>query len=268
MSTINRAIEEQFGNVAAAYRTSPVHAAGQDLEAIIQVARQTPAPVVLDAGSGAGHVSVGVAPWSQRVVACDLTAEMLEQVRRLASERGIANLETRQADVAQLPFEDATFDIVASRYSAHHWTDVSAALAEFRRVLKPGGRLVIGDIVAPSVPAFDTFLQTIEYLRDRSHVRDFSVSEWQQMMEGAGFAPSVVGIWPVPLNFASWVARMATPEPQVAMLRHLLMTAASEIGEHFAVEPDASFTLTCAVLAGSRKEHPGTAQTTAGTVLE
>jgi ubiquinone/menaquinone biosynthesis C-methylase UbiE len=248
VSSINQAIEEQFGNAAAAYRTSAVHAAGQDLETIIRFVRQLSAPRVLDAGCGAGHVSVGVAPWSMEVVACDLTAAMLDQVRELAAERSVTNVETRQADVGRLPFPDADFDIVVSRYSAHHWTDVPAALREFGRVLKPGGQLVVGDIVAPPVPAFDTFLQTIEYLRDRSHVRDYGVAEWMAMFEGAGFASRVAGTWPVPLEFGSWVARIGTPAPLVATLQHLFATAAAETRAHFAVQPDASFTIQCAVM--------------------
>lgn len=252
MATITHAIEEQFGNAAAAYRTSAVHAAGQDLDVIVELVKQVSSAVVLDAGSGAGHVSVSVAPWSARVVACDLTAPMLDQVGILARERGITNIETEQANVIALPFDDASFDIVVSRYSAHHWINVPAALGEFHRILKQGGHLIVGDIVAPANPALDTFLQTIEYLRDRSHVRDYTIAEWQTMFDAAAFETALVGTWPVPLNFASWVARIATPKPQVVMLEHLLTTPAVEMTDHFAIQPDASFTLECAVLHGVR----------------
>ena len=252
MSTITGAIQEQFGHVAENYRTSAVHATGQDLEAIIELVRLVPTPTVLDMGCGAGHVTVGVAPWSTKVVACDLTAAMLDQVWTLAVERGVTNIETKQADASYLPFDDASFDIVVSRYSAHHWSDLPGALAECHRVLKPGGHLIIGDIVAPEIPAFDTFLQTIEYLRDRSHVRDYSISQWRTMFEQIGMHARIAGTWPVPLNFESWVTRMATPTAQVEMLRHLLTTAATEITQHFAIQDDTEFTLECVVLHGIR----------------
>jgi ubiquinone/menaquinone biosynthesis C-methylase UbiE len=252
MSTITGAIQEQFGHVAENYRTSAVHAAGQDLEAIIELARTVPTPTVLDMGCGAGHVTVGVAPWSTKVVACDLTAAMLDQVWMLAGERGVTNIETKQADASHLPFDDASFDIVVSRLSAHHWTDLPAAMAECRRLLKPSGHFIMGDVVAPENPAFDTFLQTIEYLRDRSHVRDYSISQWRAMFEQIGMEARIVGTWPLPLNFESWVTRMATPTPQVEILRHLLRTAAAEISEHFVIQDDTEFTLECAVLHGIR----------------
>ncbi|WP_163311821.1 class I SAM-dependent methyltransferase, partial [Enterobacter cloacae] len=91
-------------------------------------------------------------------------------------------LHTQAGRAERLPFDDAAFDIVATRFSAHHWYDVRKGLAEARRVLKPGGKLVIVDIVAPEVPLLDTLLQTAEVLRDVSHVRDYRVSEWQAML--------------------------------------------------------------------------------------
>ena len=68
---------------------------------------------------------------------------MLSQVEQLAAEKGLANIRTEQGDVANMPFPDATFDLVASRYSAHHWPDPQQALYEFARVTKPGGVLVL-----------------------------------------------------------------------------------------------------------------------------
>jgi len=104
-----------------------------------------------------------------------------------AARRGLAQLHTQAGRAERLPFDDAAFDIVATRFSAHHWYDVRKGLAEARRVLKPGGKLVIVDIVAPEVPLLDTLLQTAEVLRDVSHVRDYRVSEWQAMLAEAGF---------------------------------------------------------------------------------
>ena len=166
--------ERQFGASASAYLTSAVHAGGADLDALAERAAAGRPGEVLDLGCGAGHASFALARGGAgRVVAYDLSREMLEVVAEEAARRGHAGLVTRQGPAEQLPFESGRFDWVATRYSAHHWRDVPAALAEARRVLKPRGRLFVIDIVAPESPLLDTVLQSVEFLRDASHVRNY-----------------------------------------------------------------------------------------------
>jgi ubiquinone/menaquinone biosynthesis C-methylase UbiE len=243
MSTIKSSVQDQFGSVAEQYRTSAVHASGADLERIVALVGERAAPEVLDVGCGGGHVTAAVAPLSRSVIACDLTPAMLEQAERLAAERGLSNVRTQQADVEQLPFADASFDVVLSRYSAHHWPRPQQGLNECLRVLRPGGLLLFSDIVAPEEPALDTFLQVIEYLRDRSHVRDHRISEWLDMFAAAGVAADVLMEWALPLGFEAWVTRMATPAPQVAMLRQLFDTAPAELRSAFALHNGYDFAI-------------------------
>ena len=253
MADIKQAVHDQFSKTAANYRTSAVHAAGEDLAAIARLVAQDNAPVVLDAGCGAGHTAVNVAPHSAQVIAFDLSAQMLGQVERLAHERGLSNVQTRQGDVENLPFEDATFDIVTSRYSAHHWPNPGVALGEFARVLKPGGRFILRDIVAAEEPTYDTFLQALELLRDPSHVRDHSISQWRALYEAAGFQVDVVLTWMLPLNFDDWVRRMATPELNVAVLRQLYVNASEDVRRAFAIQPDYTFSIPGALFQGHLK---------------
>lgn len=237
-------VAQQFGNTASAYLTSSVHAQGADLTALRDIAASLgKAPVVLDLGCGAGHASFAVAPVAASVTAFDLSAQMLEVVAGAARERGLDNIATRQGDVSQLPFEDASFCMVVTRFSAHHWLDVPAALREVKRVLKPRGLFVIIDITAPESPLHDTTLQAVELLRDGSHVRDYRPSEWSAMLGDAGFNCERVGDWKLEMKFDEWTARMRTPAERVTAIRSLLASAPEETRHYFAVQADDSFTI-------------------------
>ena len=169
-----KVVEAQFGPRAKAYVESAVHSQGADLEAIGTLAQKAP-ELALDLGAGGGHVAYALARHARRVIATDLSSEMLAAVARTAREKGLSNIETAEAPAERLPFEDETFDFVASRFSAHHWRDFDAGLREARRTLKRGGRAAFVDVYAPGQALFDTHLQAIELLRDHSHVRDYTL---------------------------------------------------------------------------------------------
>jgi ubiquinone/menaquinone biosynthesis C-methylase UbiE len=250
-TTIKGSVEQQFSPVAANYVTSPVHATGIDLPYLVNIAALNGSQRVLDAGCGPGHTALAVAPHAREVVALDLSNAMLAEGKRLAAERGLANVEFRQGNVEHLPFDNGSFDRVVSRYSAHHWPNPRAALAEFRRVLKhrPGapGVVVLADVVSYPEFTLDTFLQTVELLRDPSHVRDHTVDGWLGMFDDAGFDTKVAHRWDLRLDFPSWVERMATPPAAVAMIRTLLANAPQEVRTAFKVEPDSSFVVRGAI---------------------
>ncbi len=246
MSALNKThdanVTSQFGPRAAAYVASAVHASGEDLAQISAFAKTLRPRRALDLGCGGGHVSFQAAPHVGEMVAYDLSADMLTAVTAEAARRGLQNLRTQQGSVEQLPFKDASFDFVATRYSAHHWRNVRAGLVEARRVLAPGGRAVFADSVSPGMPLLDTHLQAIELLRDPSHVRSYSVPEWLEMLRAAGFTPGEPKLRRLRLEFSTWITRMATPETNVRAIRALQASMPRNVAAHFALEPDGSFT--------------------------
>lgn len=236
-------VAQMFGPQAAAYVASAVHARGADLDALGAFLAEVRPPRLLDLGCGGGHVSFCAAPLAGEVVAYDLSADMLAAVEAEAERRVLGNIRTRQGVAERLPFADASFEVVASRFSAHHWRDVPAALREVRRVLKDGGLAVMMDVVAPDWPVADSFLQAVELLRDPSHGRDYSEAEWVAFAEAAGLRPMRLARRRLRLEFSSWVARIRTPELHVAAIRSLFAGAAADVAAHFEIEADGSFTL-------------------------
>lgn len=242
MKSHHETVYQQFDEQANSYLTSSVHAQGEDLTALKNAVGENPEASVLDLGSGAGHASFTVAPLVKSVTAYDLSDSMLEVVAATAKERSFNNIETQKGMVEALPFPDQSFDIVISRYSAHHWHDVGRALREVKRVLKPQGRIIFIDVVSPGSPAFDLYLQTVEVLRDSSHVRDYSAGEWSTMFNNAELFLKNIQSFRLRLEFSSWVKRMRTPEVFVNAIRAYQATISADVKHYFEVEPDGSFT--------------------------
>lgn len=159
---------------------------------------------------------------------------------RLSLERR-KNITLRQGYAEKLPFEDASFEVVISRYSAHHWHDVGQALREVNRVLKPGGVLIIMDVMSPGHPVRDIWLQTVEALRDTSHVRNYSSGEWLAMVNNAMLVTNTVITDRLSLEFRSWVTRMRTPAPLVEAIRLYQASAPVEVKRYFELQDDGSF---------------------------
>jgi ubiquinone/menaquinone biosynthesis C-methylase UbiE len=236
-------VAAQFGPRAAAYVASAVHAGGADLTALAQLVATRPGALVLDLGCGGGHASFAVASHAARVIAFDLSAEMLGAVASVARQRGLDNIVTEQGSVSALPFGPAAFDIVVSRFSAHHWPDLGTGLGEARRVLKADGIAVFIDTASPGPALLDTHLQAIELLRDPSHVRDYTVAEWRRALDEAGFAPGRLAEWRLAIAFQPWIDRMQTADDHVRAIRSLQIQASDAVRQHFAIAPDGTFDL-------------------------
>ncbi len=245
---------EQFGQAAAAYATSSYHARGPDLPVIVEAAGLTGAETVLDLGTGAGHTALACARHAACVAAVDITPAMLAAAKDLAASRRVGNVEFREADAAQLPFEDEAFDVVTCRAAAHHFADVRHVVDEVRRVLRPGGRFVLSDTVAPEDARADTFLNTIEFLRDPSHVRDYRGSEWLRLLRAAGFEAEMVHRMVLVLDGADWAARQRTPPEKVAIIRQLFAEAGPALRAAFELRDEPwGFAQPIAVIRAVRK---------------
>jgi SAM-dependent methyltransferase len=127
--------------------------------------------LVLDVAAGTGHVARRLAPRVLAVVALDATRAMLEQGRAEAPP----NVIFTQGDAAALPFLDDSFDVVVTRFAVHHFEDPAVQLAEMRRVLRPGGRLAVADLIAH--PEAAETQNRLETLRDPSHTRMLELDE-------------------------------------------------------------------------------------------
>lgn len=250
--TQNAVVMDQYATRAQAYLTSAVHAQGEDLKRMASLIGSRPDAIALDMGCGGGHVAFQMAGLVNKVVAYDLTDAMLTTVAAEAQRRGLPNIVTKQGAAETLPCPDASFDVVATRYSAHHWHSFTEGLAQMHRALKPHGLALFMDVVTPGVPLLDTWLQSMELLRDASHVRNASLAEWTSTLTSLGFAVGEVEKYRLRLEFNSWTERMNTPATHVAAIRSLQQRAAAAVTNYFEIEQDGSFTVDTVLIAAHK----------------
>ncbi|MGA8872182.1 MAG: methyltransferase domain-containing protein [Candidatus Acidiferrales bacterium] len=241
MSRIHDSVSAQFGAAAAAYTTSPVHSDPDALRQAVELAQPRPTDRALDIATGAGHTALALAPHVAEVVAYDMTQPMLHETARNAAARGLTNVVTQQGIAEALPFPNASFHIVTVRTAPHHFADVRAALREMARVAKPGARIVIIDSASPEDASLDRQWNQIEKLRDPSHVRNYTPSEWRSMLADAGlritFEESSFALENGrPMDFAAWVRRMNTPPAAVEELTRLFRNASPAVIEALRIE--------------------------------
>ncbi|HEX3174759.1 MAG TPA: class I SAM-dependent methyltransferase [Solirubrobacterales bacterium] len=115
-------------------------------ERLREVLRPEPGERVLEIGPGTGYYTLDIAGWVDTVEIFDLQQEFLDHVSRRAAERGLANVVPTQGDATALPYEAASVDAAVLTAVLGEIPEPLAALREIARVLKPNGRLVVGEL--------------------------------------------------------------------------------------------------------------------------
>jgi ubiquinone/menaquinone biosynthesis C-methylase UbiE len=173
---------EQFTQQAVPFAKLPGHSASLDI--LVQLARPTHTDRVLDVACGPGLVACHFAPLVGHMTGLDLTPEMIRQAQQAQVEREFSNMSWQIGSADPLPFADQSFSLVLTRYSLHHFQRPQAVLSEMMRVCRPGGRVLVADVVQPAdkVAGYDE----IELLRDPSHVHALGRDEFAGLFADSG----------------------------------------------------------------------------------
>jgi ArsR family transcriptional regulator len=171
--------------------------------AILQLA---PRGRYADLGIGDGLLTLMLSEVAKSVTAVDISPEMLAQLRARAAKQGITNIETVEGEIEDLPLPDASFDVVVLSQALHHAVHPARALSEARRILVPGGRLLVIDLLA----------HTEEWVRDQlQHVHlGFTEVALDELLAEAGFERALVrraARDPQPPHFMTLVATGIAP---------------------------------------------------------
>ncbi len=182
---------------ARLYLESDAHRSGDDLDLI--VAWSAGAGTALDVATGGGHVARRLGEEGIQVVTCDPAPGMRPDVVCRAED---------------LPFADSSFDVVACRTAAHHFSDVGTAMGELARVARD--RVLVVDTVNMGDAA-----EEAERLRDPSHVRNYTEAEWRELVAAAGLEIVDLRLLPHRLDFVAWLERTGCDGEVAARVREL-----------------------------------------------
>lgn len=214
---------EEFGRQAAAMATAPAFQDEQALQRIITAMALSLDQRVLEIACGPGIVAQAVAPLVGELVCIDATPQMLTLAKQRLGSSGQSNVTFMEAFAEQLPFGSAEFDLIVTRLSFHHFADIQAVLSECRRILRPQGRLVVADIVASADCDKARLHNTLERLRDPSHVRMLAEQELLDTLRYGGFEPRLYEAWQQQRSFTEW-AKIASAETRTAPLYEVMRT--------------------------------------------
>ncbi|HEY3284861.1 MAG TPA: methyltransferase domain-containing protein [Armatimonadota bacterium] len=235
-----RSAREQFDRQAEHYDEQWSRWTEASLRWLVEAAQPRPTDRALDVATGTGFTAAGLAPHVASVVGLDVSPGMLEQARQRCTRLGFANVAFREGTAEALPFEEGCFDLVTCRIAPHHFLDVRQFACEVARVLRPGGRLVVADTSAPEGdPVADAWQNETERLRDPSHVRNYTASEWREIVEGAGLIISHLstGSDDMVIPLSDWLLKAGCTPPQCAALMDRFATAPGPIRSTFRIRP-------------------------------
>jgi len=182
----NKLILEQFSKQAIPFSQKvPALSNEAFFKRIIETVGIDRQDTVLDIACGPGMLSCAMAQVAGHLTGIDLVPRMIEQARLLQREKKLSNMDWLIGDVTNLPFADASFSAVVTRFSFHHFLKAPMVLKEMVRVAKSKGKVAVVDVFTTS-PAHSRLHNLIEKLRDDSHVKAFSLLELQDMAQAAG----------------------------------------------------------------------------------
>lgn len=205
-------VRQNFGQRASDYRFSSTHGNPADLERMVTLINPSPDAVALDVATGGGHTAIALAKYVKQVVAIDITPEMLAEAEAASNQQGIDNIEFLIEDVHNLHVSECRFDIVASRFAAHHFSDIKKALREMCRVLKPGGKFYILDCSVADGDEPEQKMNLIESLRDSSHQFSYSPRLWKQLLDDLPLTTHHMMLYKDQYELPQWFDRMGTDQ--------------------------------------------------------
>lgn len=196
-----------FTQQAESFSAAAVTRLPETLDLLLELAGPAPGQRWLDAACGPGVLTRALGASVGEVLGVDATPAMVALAQREAAADGVANVRFAVGDLACLELPDGALDAAICRFAFHHLPVPGRVLSELRRVVRPGGVVVIADHLADEDADAMAWSQGIERLRDPSHWSCLTARRYRELGEQLGMRLEHERVVPVGLDFSDWLAR-------------------------------------------------------------
>lgn len=218
----NDLIQKEFTKQAKAYASNPTIIDQDWALRLVQAAQPKAQDRVLEVATGPGYVAMAFAGFAENVVGIDLTDAPITIAEKTRQERGLDNVRFEKGDAYQLPFDEASFDIVVCRLAVHHFVEPKQALKEMTRVCRPKGRVVVEDLISSEHAERAAYYNHWERLRDPSHTVALALSKLVSIFAEMGLEVIHVQTEDRTQDVEQWMQNSQTPPDIAEEIRQLL----------------------------------------------
>jgi len=199
-------IRDRFTRTAEAFGAFSVTYRAQFADRLSEMMNARPDERAVDLACGPGTLALQFVKKVRWVYGVDLTPAMLVRARSTAASEGLGNLGFTLGDALRLPMADGALELAVTSYSLHHMPDAAGVIREMARVVRRGGRVGIIDIFVPEDPRISELNNRIEIVRDPSHTRTLSRSEFEGWVRDAGLRILAAEVHELPRSFNHWMS--------------------------------------------------------------
>jgi SAM-dependent methyltransferase len=215
-------IRDEFAHQADAFARSPTMSLAETLGVVVELAPADPEARWVEIACGPGLIARAMAARVGSVTGLDLTPAMVEKARSEAAAAGVENVSFEVGDATALDHPDDSFDGAITRFSLHHIPAPVRVLEEMRRVVRPGGWVVVSDFVTDDEGEAAAWQEQIERLRDPSHWALLTPSRIAALGERAGLVADLQREVPFEIDFDEWRNRGSGGAANAELIERLL----------------------------------------------
>jgi ubiquinone/menaquinone biosynthesis C-methylase UbiE len=215
------AIRDEFAHQADSFARSPTMTLAETLGVLVDLVPEDAAARWAEIACGPGLIARAMAPRVGSVVGLDLTPAMIEKARADATAAGVENVSFEVGDATALDLPDDSLDGAITRFSLHHIPAPVRVLEEMRRVVKPGGYVIVSDFVTDDDGAAAAWQEQIERLRDPSHWALLTPSRIAALGEQVGLEPDFDRVVPFEIDYVEWLNRSSGGPPNAELIERL-----------------------------------------------